>query len=112
MSNNVQHLQVDRLQEVHVVHERELSNLELEQAHQKMQLEKQEAENHLTSCCFRMDRRVLSYMTQAICLAGIMIFSCIQLANEAEPQSLYVSLLSTSIGLLIPSPLNNEKKSN
>lgn len=104
---------VEELQEVHVIHEREISNIELEAARHRMELEDKKLEiekDTWKSCCLVVSKPMISYLTQATVLGGVIIFSCIQLMNEAEPQSLYVGLLSTCIGLLIPSPMNNESK--
>jgi hypothetical protein len=81
------------------------SELDLENAQadvERKKLENKKYEDSWTSCCFTINRPFFQYIIQSSLLIGVTTFSCVMLATNQEPSSLYVSLLSSSIGLLIP----------
>ena len=59
-----------------------------------------------TSCCLRMDKRALSFFTQAIFSGSIIIFCIIMLIrNEnCDTFSRYSPLLTLVIGVWLPNP--------
>ena len=59
-----------------------------------------------TSCCLTLDRRAVHYFTQLSLIVVVMGFSIAQLIKIPEPegQQVYLGLLTTLIGVLLPSP--------
>jgi len=107
MSNN----NVSTLTVTHDEHDRR-SDIDLENAQadvERKRLENKKIEDSWTSCCFTMNRSFVQYLIQSSLLIGVSAFSCAMLATSQEPQSLYVSLLSSSIGLLIPTGYTPKK---
>lgn len=63
----------------------------------------QDFENQWRSCCWTVDKRMVSYATKMGFAGCVMIFSAIQLAIGNSP-SIYSPLLSFTLGLVFPSP--------
>jgi len=62
------------------------------------------------SCCIKADKQAVVYLTTMGILGGIIIFCCIQLTrlNDCNSQATYISLLSATVGLIVPSPMMNK----
>lgn len=89
----------------------ELSHVELEKKQLENEQIKKQIDRSWTSCCLTVDKNMVQYFTQTAVLTGIIIFSCFQLSTGSEPSALYVSLLSTSIGLIIPTGTTRQSTS-
>ena len=59
------------------------------------------------SCCIKVDKQMVMYLTTMGILGGIIVFCCIQLTrlDDCNSQATYISLLSAMVGLIIPSPV-------
>ena len=59
------------------------------------------------SCCIKADKQAVVYITTMTILSGIITFCCIQLTRleDCNSQSTYISLLSATVGLIVPSPM-------
>jgi hypothetical protein len=59
------------------------------------------------SCCFRMDPRFTTFACQFFISCVVLVLCVTQLAasDSCETQSFYGSVLSTIIGIWMPSPL-------
>lgn len=55
-------------------------------------------------CCSVLHKAEVVFFVQIIFLFTIMLFSMIQIINKAESQEIYFSLLSSCIGIIVPSP--------
>lgn len=55
-------------------------------------------------CCSSVYKAEVIYITQIIFLFTILLFSIIQITIKAPNIEIYFSLISTIIGLIIPSP--------
>jgi hypothetical protein len=62
------------------------------------------------SCCFTLHPQILVFITQVFFSAFLIFFSAYKLlqANPADP--LYVSMLTTTVGVWLPSPLHTSTK--
>ncbi len=58
------------------------------------------------SCCLRVDKSMCIYLTQIGLIVGVMCFCIVQLLLKPDcvSQTMYLSLLTLLIGLVIPSP--------
>lgn len=83
----------------------------LEQEH-RFKIEDEKYTDRWESCCMVLDRRAVQYFTQITLIAGTMAFSVIQLyRNETcETQQTYIGLLTMLVGILLPTPKFNDKK--
>jgi hypothetical protein len=63
-----------------------------------------------TLCCSSLHKAEIVFFVQVIFLFTIMIFSMIQIINKADSSEIYFSLLSSCIGIIIPSPSLSSKK--
>ena len=81
---------------------REIKNLEAV-VHIKDEIERNS--NAWTSCCLTVDKRFVVFIVQSITCLSIMVFSMIMLffKNSCDNQ-IYVGLISTIIGLYMPTP--------
>lgn len=61
-------------------------------------------EQNWQMCCSVLHKAEVVFFVQIIFLFTIMIFSMIQIINKAESQEIYFSLLSSCIGIIVPSP--------
>ena len=59
------------------------------------------------SCCMKVNKQMVVYMTTMGILGGIIIFCCYQLTHltSCSDQATYISLLSATVGLIVPSPM-------
>jgi len=57
-----------------------------------------------TLCCSSVYKAEVIYITQIIFLFTILLFSIVQITIKAPNIEIYFSLISTIIGLIIPSP--------
>lgn len=59
------------------------------------------------SCCIKADKQAVVYLTTMGILGGIVIFCCYQLTHlkSCSDQATYISLLSATVGLIVPSPM-------
>lgn len=106
--NNVHQLTVKELENLE-----KKSQIELELGHtvvERKHIENEELKDTWQSCCLRVNKNMLQYLTQTAVLTGVVAFSCVMLAYSSEPRDLWVSLLSTSIGLIIPTGSRHEEK--
>ena len=55
-------------------------------------------------CCSVLHKAEVVFFVQIIFLFTIMIFSMIQIINKANSPEIYFSLLSSCIGIIVPSP--------
>ena len=61
-------------------------------------------------CCSTLHKSEIVFFVQVIFLFTIMIFSMVQIINKSQSPEIYFSLLSSCIGIIIPSPLLSTKK--
>jgi len=85
--------------------ERKLEHrIEIEDKQQEMAL------NAWVSCCFKVDRRACTFITQMVILSLVMTFCSVQLilldGCDSDP---YLGLLTLCIGVVIPSPIFKKK---
>lgn len=64
------------------------------------------------SCCFQCDKRFVMFATRAFISLMVIVFCMIQLFLDPDcsTQSLYVGILTTVIGVWLPSPSYHEAK--
>jgi hypothetical protein len=82
----------------------ELDRLKLE--HQ-IDMDNNVAANVWKTSCLAVDRRCLIFMNQVMFSLAIMIFSMFKLSDnelDTEQHMVYLSLLTTIIGIFLPSP--------
>ena len=85
--------------------ERPLSKFEKEALKHDMDVQDELRNNTWDSLCMRMDRRAVTFFSQFIIIIGVMVFCAIKLSGEDTSQhSTYLALLTTMIGVIIPSP--------
>ena len=61
--------------------------------------------NQWRSCCLTVDKRFVVFATQSITCLSVMIFSMIMLFyKDSCDNQIYVGLISTIIGLYMPTP--------
>ena len=70
----------------------------------------EDPEENWRMCCSVLHKAEVVFFVQIIFLFTIMIFSMVQIINKVENQEIYFSLLSSCIGIIIPSPTITEKK--
>ena len=58
------------------------------------------------SCCFRMQPQAATFAVQVFFSAFLVFFSAYKLIIIEAPDPLYVSLLTTTVGVWLPSPLH------
>ncbi len=81
---------------------RDLKHLETA-VHIKEEMER--SSNTWTSCCLTMDKRFVVFAVQSITCLSVMIFSMVMLFfRDSCDNQIYVGLISTIIGLYMPSP--------
>ena len=90
---------------------RDLENLEkksevdLEMSREEVEQKKIENEKRREtweSCCLRVNKSMFQYITQMGLLSAVIAFCCFMLGTDSQPKELWVSILSTCIGLAIP----------
>ena len=64
------------------------------------------------SCCFKLHPQILVFMTQVFFSAFLIFFSAFKLIGAVQPDPLYVSMLTTTVGVWLPSPLHSASKSS
>jgi len=67
-------------------------------------------EENWKMCCSVLHKAEVVFFVQVIFLFTIMIFSMIQIIKKADSSEIYFSLLSSCIGIIIPSPSLSAKK--
>ena len=55
-------------------------------------------------CCSAVHKGEIIYFVQVIFLFSLSVFAMVQIINKAPSQEIYFSLLSTCIGIIVPSP--------
>ena len=70
----------------------------------------EDPEENWRMCCSVLHKAEVVFFVQIIFLFTIMIFSMVQIINKVENQEIYFSLLSSCIGIIIPSPTITAKK--
>ena len=58
------------------------------------------------SCCFRLQPQAATFAVQVFFSAFLVFFSAYKLVIIDSPDPLYVSLLTTTVGVWLPSPLH------
>ena len=58
------------------------------------------------SCCFRLQPQAATFSVQVFFSSFLVFFSAYKLLNAGLPDPLYVSLLTTTVGVWLPSPLH------
>ena len=67
-------------------------------------MDEKEEEKQWAVCCSKTSRACIMYTTQ-VCAAGIvMAVALYQLSTDTKSRELWISLLSSSVGLLLPNP--------
>jgi hypothetical protein len=61
-------------------------------------------------CCSSLHKAEIVFFVQVIFLFTIIIFCMIQIINGAPSQEIYFSLISSCLGILVPSPSLSAKK--
>ena len=64
----------------------------------------EDPEENWRMCCSVLHKAEVVFFVQIIFLFTIMIFSMVQIINKVDNQEIYFSLLSSCIGIIIPSP--------
>ena len=62
------------------------------------------------SCCFTLHPQILLFITQVFFSAFLIFFSAFKLLAATPPDPLYVSMLTTTVGVWLPSPLHQSAK--
>ena len=62
-------------------------------------------------CCSAVHKGEIIYFIQVIFLFSLSVFAMVQIINKASSPEIYFSLLSTCIGIIVPSPTSITKKS-
>ena len=77
----------------------------------ELKLHEMEEDNKLKSCCYVLDKTAVQYFTTIGIVSGIMIFAIYKLLINDDPQTqtIYMSLLSSLTGLILPSPVFRKK---
>ena len=70
----------------------------------------EDPEENWRMCCSVLHKAEVVFFVQIIFLFTIMIFSMVQIINKVDNQDIYFSLLSSCIGIIIPSPTITAKK--
>ena len=70
----------------------------------------EDPEENWRMCCSVLHTAEVVFFVQIIFLFTIMIFSMVQIINKVDNQEIYFSLLSSCIGIIIPSPTITAKK--
>ena len=70
----------------------------------------EDPEENWRMCCSVLHKAEVVFFVQIIFLFTIMIFSMVQIINKVDNQEIYFSLLSSCIGIIIPSPTITTKK--
>ena len=65
---------------------------------------KNEIENQWDLGCFKLDKRCVVYFSQMIILSMCIGVSLYQVSTKEENRDFWVSLLSTSVGIILPQP--------
>ena len=78
---------------------------ELREKH-NIELEDKKYNDTWQSCCFEVDRRAIRFFSQLFISILIMVFCIVQLVRNktCESQQLYSGILTTIIGIMLPSP--------
>ncbi len=65
-----------------------------------------------TLCCSKSSKQFVMYLTQTLVLMSVLIFAIAMLASAQEGQNrdLYVSLLSSVLGIYLPAPQIHDVK--
>ena len=64
-----------------------------------------ETRNEKWNCfCFNLDKNCIQYFTQIGLLSSVMFVSLYKLSTTETNRDLYISLLSSSIGYILPAP--------
>ena len=65
-----------------------------------------------TLCCSKSSKQFVMYLTQTVVLMSVLIFAIAMLASAQEGQNrdLYVSLLSSVLGIYLPAPQIHDVK--
>ena len=61
-------------------------------------------------CCSSVYKSEVVFMIQILFLFTILIFSIVQITMRAENLEIYFSLISSIIGILVPSPKMNRNE--
>ena len=61
-------------------------------------------------CCSAVHKGEIIYFIQVIFLFSLSVFAMVQIVKKAPSQEIYFSLLSTCIGIIVPSPTLISKK--
>ena len=77
----------------------------------ELKLQEKEEDNKLRSCCYDLDKTAVQYFTTIGIVSGIMVFAIYKLLinDDAQSQTIYMSLLSSLTGLILPSPVFRKK---
>lgn len=81
---------------------------ELREKHD-IELEDKKYDDHWQSCCMTIDRRATRYFSQLAIAMLIMVFCIVMLIkhDDCPSQQLYSGILTTIIGIMLPSPSLN-----
>jgi len=81
-------------------------NIKKRQLEHKIELEDKKYNDTWQSCCFEVDRRAIRFFSQLFISILIMVFCIVQLVRNktCESQQLYSGILTTIIGIMLPSP--------
>ena len=75
---------------------------------EQLRIDNEQRKQEWSSVCGRVDKRMFKYIVQCLFGGSVMIYSMVQLAviEESQNREIYISLLSTTLGLFLPSPSN------
>lgn len=59
------------------------------------------------SCCFRLQPQLATFTVQVVFSGFLVLFAAYKLQQNAVPDPLWVSILTTTVGVWLPSPLHS-----
>ena len=59
------------------------------------------------SCCFRLQPQLATFTVQVVFSGFLVLFAAYKLQQNAMPEPLWVSILTTTVGVWLPSPLHS-----
>ena len=73
---------------------------------EQLRIDNEQRKQECSSVCGRVDNRMFKYIVQCLFGGSVMIYSMVQLAviEESQNREIYISLLSTTLGLFLPTP--------
>jgi hypothetical protein len=64
--------------------------------------------NEWKSCCFRLQPQAATFSVQVFFSVFLVVFACFKLSQNTAPDPLWVSILTTTVGVWLPSPIHTQ----